>query len=148
MPSGRVRRGFGGPGQDQMRETAIAKKSKRKKHKTHKRHTFRVSDSGRKQTTLHTYTCIPTTFYILGTEGNGDKYIPLGLGHFGQDVAAIDTPSLFHFPVSHTITLTHYLSLSWYPSSLISFFPFSQFFFPLLLFYLGFRACYGVSRHV
>lgn len=47
---------------------------------------------------IYIYTCIPNTFYIyLDGKGNGDKYIPLGLG-----VAALT----FFFLVSHT--LLHY----------------------------------------
>ncbi|KAL6891375.1 hypothetical protein HDV57DRAFT_294351 [Trichoderma longibrachiatum] len=116
-----------GRGQDQSRKTTIPRKGKQKKQKTHTDTTIPGSRFWTETTTLHTYTCIPTTIYILGTEGNGDEYIPLGQGHFGQDVAAFDTPSFIHFPVSHTHT--HYLSLSRYPLLFpFSAFPFSSYF--------------------
>lgn len=76
MPSGRVRRGFGGPGQDQMRETAIAKKVKGKstKHANATHFGFQILD-GNKQLFIHIPVYLPHSIY-LGRRGTAISIYP------------------------------------------------------------------------
>ncbi|KAL7918895.1 hypothetical protein ACQKWADRAFT_216750 [Trichoderma austrokoningii] len=85
-------------------------------------------------THIYIFTCIPNTFYIyLDGKGNGDKYIPLGLG-----VAALTFISLCH---THTTLID--FSFSFSHSSFLLLFS------SLLLSSLGLRVfSYGVLRHV